>query len=199
MKVAITSTDVLNKEYSDQFDVERKKRMIVLEEDKEAVSRANMFDQQRKLSMTESYYKYGPARLNYATGRVDAFATAEECLYAFSKDHNLEHLLDATNYLMLRYMFPYPGEEFANSLNAGENTLVAYSGFPQGVLKTAEDFMLRFKREKNLEHLVNAANYLMLRFVYPEQGDFFRRTESEEAVKQVGTAINIEKGYHVFQ
>lgn len=45
-------------------------------------------------------------------GRVDAVKTAELCIEAFKKDHNTEHLVDAANYLMFRFMFPYPGEFF---------------------------------------------------------------------------------------
>lgn len=70
------------------------------------------FDKERKLRMEMSYYKYGPARDNYNSGRVDAIASAELCLNAFKKDGNTEHLVDAANYLMLRYMYPYPGESF---------------------------------------------------------------------------------------
>lgn len=75
-------------EYSEQFDKERKARVLV------------------------SFYKYGPARDNFASGRVDAIATAEKCIAAFKKDHNTEHLVDAANYLMFRYMYPMPGEGF---------------------------------------------------------------------------------------
>lgn len=70
------------------------------------------FDKERKLRMEMSYYKYGPARENYASGRVDAVASAELCIEAFKKDGNTEHLVDAANYLMLRFMYPYPGEAF---------------------------------------------------------------------------------------
>ena len=59
-----------------------------------------------------SYHKYGPARDNFGSGRVDAIKTAELCLEAFKKDHNTEHLVDAANYLMFRYMYPMPGEFF---------------------------------------------------------------------------------------
>ena len=45
-------------------------------------------------------------------GRVDALETAKMCIEAFEKDKNTEHLLDAANYLMFRYMFPSPGEYF---------------------------------------------------------------------------------------
>ena len=80
--------DVIKKEYSAQFDKERQNRIEV------------------------SYYKYGSARDNFGSGRVDAIKTAELCIEAFKKDHNTEHLIDAANYLMFRYMYPLPGEFF---------------------------------------------------------------------------------------
>lgn len=70
------------------------------------------FDRLRKNRVEVAYYKYGPARLNFGGGRVDALATAERCLEAFRRDHNAEHLLDAANYLMFRFMYPLPGDFF---------------------------------------------------------------------------------------
>ena len=70
------------------------------------------FDKLRKNRVEVSYFKYGPARKNFGEGRVDALATAELCIEAFRKDHNSEHLVDAANYLMFRYMYPMPGEYF---------------------------------------------------------------------------------------
>ena len=80
--------DILKREYSEQFDKERKYRVEV------------------------SYHKYGPARKNFGGGRVDAIKTAELCLEAFKKDGNTEHLIDAAKYLLFRFMYPYPGESF---------------------------------------------------------------------------------------
>lgn len=88
-------SDVLKTEYSEQFDKERKHRIEV------------------------SFYKYGPARKNFGGGRVDAIKTAELCLDAFKKDKNTEHLVDAANYLMFRYMYPYPGEFFKPTDSSG--------------------------------------------------------------------------------
>lgn len=88
-------SEVLKREYSEQFDKERKYRVEV------------------------SYHKYGPARDNFAGGRVDAIKTAELCLDAFKKDGNTEHLVDAANYLMFRYMYPYPGEYFKPTDSSG--------------------------------------------------------------------------------
>lgn len=87
--------DILKSEYSEAFDNERKARVEV------------------------SYYKYGPARKNFAEGRVDAIATAERCIEAFKKDHNTEHLIDAANYLMFRWRYPMPGEFFKPTDSSG--------------------------------------------------------------------------------
>lgn len=70
------------------------------------------FDRLRRNRVEASYYKYGPARDNFGAGRVDALATADRCLDAFRRDHNLEHLLDAANYLMFRFAYPLPGDYF---------------------------------------------------------------------------------------
>lgn len=70
------------------------------------------FDKERKFRVEVSHFKYGSARDNFASGRVDALATAELCLEAFKRDHNTEHLVDAANYLMFRFMYPMPGEFF---------------------------------------------------------------------------------------
>ena len=87
--------EVLKREYSAQFDKERQNRIEV------------------------SYYKYGPARDNFGSGRVDAIKTAELCIEAFKKDHNTEHLIDAANYLMFRYVYPLPGEFFKATDSSG--------------------------------------------------------------------------------
>ncbi len=77
------------------------------------------FDKMRRDRVIASFYKYGPARKNFGEGRVDALTTAQRCLDAFEKDHNLEHLLDAANYLMFRWMYPMPGEFFQATDSAG--------------------------------------------------------------------------------
>lgn len=77
------------------------------------------FDKERRYRVEISYYKYGPARDNFASGRVDALATAERCIDAFKMDKNTEHLVDAANYLMFRYMYPLPGEYFEPTDSSG--------------------------------------------------------------------------------
>lgn len=87
--------DIISREYSAEFDLLRRRRVEV------------------------AFYKYGAARDNFGSGRVDALATAELCLEAFKKDKNTEHLLDAANYLMFRYMYPLPGESFTATDSSG--------------------------------------------------------------------------------
>ena len=80
---------------------------------------SNEFDKLRRNRVEVSRYKYGPARDNFGTGRVDALKTAELCLDAFKRDGNTEHLVDAANYMMFRFMFPLPGEYFKATDNNG--------------------------------------------------------------------------------
>lgn len=80
---------------------------------------SEQFDKERKYRVEVSYYKYGSARKNFGEGRVDAIATAERCIEAFKKDHNTEHLVDAANYLMFRFMYPMPGESFRSTDSSG--------------------------------------------------------------------------------
>ena len=73
---------------------------------------SEQFDKERRYRVEISSFKYGPAQKNFGSGRVDALATAERCIDAFKRDHNTEHLVDAANYLMFRFMYPMPGEFF---------------------------------------------------------------------------------------
>lgn len=60
-------------------------------------------------------------------------------------------------------------------------------------LSTAELCIRAFKKDRNSEHLVDCANYLMFRFMYPLPGDCFRPTDSSGSVGTVGTPLNMEK------
>lgn len=75
---------------------------------------------QCKNRMDVSFYKYGPARENFATGRVDAYGCIDLCLEKFRKTHNNEYLLDVINYAIYRIMFPMPGE-FFKPTDSGES------------------------------------------------------------------------------
>lgn len=57
-------------------------------------------------------------------------------------------------------------------------------------LVTAELYIEAFKKDHNSEHLVDTANYLMFRYMYPMPGEYFKGTDS--SIGTVGTPINIE-------
>jgi hypothetical protein len=85
---------------------------------------SEQFDKERRYRVEISRFKYGPARKNFGSGRVDALATAERCIEKFKKTKNLEYLVDAANYLMFRYMFPLPGDFFkATDSNGSAGTV----------------------------------------------------------------------------
>lgn len=70
------------------------------------------FDKLRQNRVEVSLYKYGPARVNFGSGLVDAIGSLELCLEKFKKTGNTEYLLDVANYAMFRYMYPLPGEYY---------------------------------------------------------------------------------------
>ena len=44
----------------------------------------------------------------------------------------------------------------------------------------------KFKETKNTEYLLDLANYAMLRYMFPQDGEHFRQTRSEETAGIVG-------------
>ena len=64
------------------------------------------FDEIRKASMVQSFFKYGPARKNYINGNCNALASMENCIKKYQDTGNTEYLTDAANYLMLEFMYP---------------------------------------------------------------------------------------------
>lgn len=65
-----------------------------------------------KQKLDISYYKYGPADKNFGGGRVDALGSLDKCLIKFNRTKNTEYLEDAINYLLLRILFPMPGDHY---------------------------------------------------------------------------------------
>ena len=63
-------------------------------------------DTMRKNRVHVSFYKYGPARVNFGYGLVKAKNSAEMCIKKYEETKNREYLLDAMNYLMFEFMYP---------------------------------------------------------------------------------------------
>lgn len=71
------------------------------------------FDELRKNRIEFGFYKYGPARKNYASGNIQALPSMERCVQKYKDTGNTEFLVDAANYLMLEYMYPqHPNAHF---------------------------------------------------------------------------------------
>lgn len=63
-------------------------------------------DTMRKNRVQVSFFKYGPARINFGEGLVKAKNSAKMCVEKYEKTKNREYLLDAMNYLMFEFMYP---------------------------------------------------------------------------------------------
>lgn len=58
-------------------------------------------------------------------------------------------------------------------------------------IPTAEICIEKYRQTGNTEYLLDAANYLMFEFMYPQrEGAFFKATDSGESAGIVGTAVN---------
>lgn len=99
------------------------------------------FDEKRKGLIEQSYYKYGPARMNFSTGNVDAIESLKMCLAKFEETGNLEYLCDVANYAMFRFMFPQQGEYFKHT-NSDESA---------GLFGMSVNEMERFKQEHSFD------------------------------------------------
>lgn len=77
-----TSEQILSTEYSEKFDQLRKNRVAV------------------------SFYKYGPAKINFGEKLVDAMGCVDKCLKKYKETSNTEYMVDAANYCMFEFMYP---------------------------------------------------------------------------------------------
>lgn len=84
---------------------------------------STVFDEKRKGLVEQSYYKYGPARMNFATGNVDAIESLKMNLAKFEETGNLEYLCDVANYAMFRFMFPQQGDPNWEGLESADQII----------------------------------------------------------------------------
>lgn len=74
---------ILSSEYSEQFDVLRKKAMLT------------------------SFYKYGPVKDNYSRVKcLDAIGNLRKRLDKYLETGNTEFLIDVANFAMIEFMYP---------------------------------------------------------------------------------------------
>lgn len=70
------------------------------------------FDEKRKNAILVSYHKYGPSKENFKKGMVDAIGSLKKNLKKFEETGNTEYLVDVANYAMFRYMYPQDNESY---------------------------------------------------------------------------------------
>ena len=99
--------EVLKTEYSEEFDTLRKNRVV------------------------QSYFKYGPAHINFGDQLVDPVGSLELCLKKFKETGNTEYLCDVANYAMFAFMYPKEGQFFQAT---GSDQSAGTAGKPIGDL-----------------------------------------------------------------
>jgi hypothetical protein len=87
-------------------------------EDKEYSHKA---DELRLNRVKTSFYKYGPAKINFGDRLVNTLESHDLCIEKYKKTKNTEYLLDAMNYLMFEYMYPQEDGAFFEATNSGES------------------------------------------------------------------------------
>lgn len=70
------------------------------------------FDEKRKDAILVSYHKYGPSKENFKKGMVDAIGSLKKNLKKFEETGNTEYLVDIANYAMFRFMYPQGNESY---------------------------------------------------------------------------------------
>jgi hypothetical protein len=70
-----------------------------------ATEYSDRFDELRKAAVRVSFHKYGPAKENFSSGRVDAIASLKKKLAAYERTGNTELLVDVANYAMFEFMW----------------------------------------------------------------------------------------------
>jgi hypothetical protein len=86
---------VLQTEYSEEFDKLRKNRMFV------------------------SYHKYGPIKNNYGEGLINSIENLEIRLKKYKETGNTEFLVDVANFAMIEFMYPKHGNAHFDSETHG--------------------------------------------------------------------------------
>lgn len=79
------------------------------------------FDELRKNRVRTSYYKYGPAKTNYANKLIDALESMQMCVDKYKNTGNREYLCDAANYIMFEFMYPQQDRTYFKATESGES------------------------------------------------------------------------------
>ena len=56
-------------------------------------------------------------------------------------------------------------------------------------ISSLKQCLAKFEETQNLEYLCDVANYAMFRYMFPQKGDYFRHTDSDESAGIVGMSV----------
>ena len=79
------------------------------------------FDRLRQNRVAVSFYKYGPAKINFGEKLVDSIGCVEKCINKYKKTGNTEYLCDAANYLMFEHMYPQKEGAYFKATDSSES------------------------------------------------------------------------------
>lgn len=96
------------------------------------------FDTLRRNRVEVSFYKYGPAKQNFATGNVQAIPTLEKCLQKYRDTGNTEYLCDLANYAMFEFMYPQHPKAHFRATDSSESA---------GIVGMSVNEMERYRNE----------------------------------------------------
>lgn len=118
-KILLVTLQMVNEDPNKVDSIKKKLELIQADKKEDDVilktEYSKAFDTKRKGLVLQSYFKYGKARSNFSTGRVDAIGSLEKCLKKFKDTGNTEYLCDVANYAMFRFMYPQNGEYFRHT------------------------------------------------------------------------------------
>ena len=101
---------------------------------------SDKFDELRKNRVELSFYKYGPAEVNYKNGYSKAIPSMKKCIEKYEQTGNTEYLCDAANYLMFEFMYPQHDKAHFRATDSSESA---------GLVGMSINEMERFKEENN--------------------------------------------------
>lgn len=67
-----------------------------------------------------------------------------------------------------------------------------YAGGRVDALGSLDKCLIRFNKTKNTDYLEDAINYILLRIMFPMDGDYRKSTDSRESAGLDGVPVNME-------
>ena len=76
--------------------------------------------------------------------------------------------------------------EYSKAFDDKRKALICQSYYKYGSLKKC---LAKFEETGNTEYLCDVANYAMFRFMFPQNGEYFKNTDSDGSAGIVGMSV----------